>query len=270
MKKFIITNLLLALIVSAALAQTKVKGRIVNERGKGVEYVTIGLENDSIGVISDSDGKFSITVPQGRKGNLVFMHVSYQTAVVPFSSYGSGEVEVVMKDKVVQLAEVVVGKKNKKITLSGKSWITVGDCVETGDLNSNKHSEIGPSFSNSKDCVLSDIQLGVKKCTFQSCTISFNVYKMDGEKFENILNRPIYLKISPADNGQKKTVSLSEYIRLKAKQKYYVSICIVDVEGSGIAAFPLCAKGAYVRNAIGWIKHVPVCPEIVVKGYEAE
>ena len=45
---------------------------------------------------------------------------------------------------------------------------------------------------------------------------------------------------------------------------------IVDVEGSGIAAFPLCAKGAYVRNAIGWIKHVPVCPEIVVKGYEAE
>ena len=109
MKKIIITNLLFALIVSAALAQTKVKGRIVNERGKGVEYVTIGLENDSIGVVSDSDGKFSITVPQGRKGNLVFMHVSYQTAVVPFSSYGSGEVEVVMKDKVVQLAEVVVG-----------------------------------------------------------------------------------------------------------------------------------------------------------------
>ena len=269
MKKFIITNLLLALIVSAALAQTKVKGRIVNERGKGVEYVTIGLENDSIGVISDSDGNFSITVPQGKKGNLVFMHVSHQTAVVPFSSYGSGEVEVVMKDKVVQLAEVVVGKKNKKITLSGKSWVSIGDCVEKGNFNSR--TEIGPSFSNGKDCVLSDIQLAVKKCSFQSCTLSFNVYKMDDKKFENILSRPIYLKISPADNGQKKIVSLSEYIRLKAKQKYYVSLSIVDAEGSGGVVFPLSAKGAYVRNAVmGWIKHVPVCPEIVVKGYEAE
>lgn len=48
-KKTIITALL-ALAAMAGQAQTKVIGHVVNERGDGVEYVSIGIEEDSVGI----------------------------------------------------------------------------------------------------------------------------------------------------------------------------------------------------------------------------
>ena len=57
-KKTIIT-ILLALVAMTGQAQTKVKGHVVNERGETVEYVSIGIEEDSVGVISDAQGHFA-------------------------------------------------------------------------------------------------------------------------------------------------------------------------------------------------------------------
>ena len=56
MKKTIIFAMLIAIMIVASpvSAQTIVKGNVVNERGEGIEYVSIGFENDSVGVISDA------------------------------------------------------------------------------------------------------------------------------------------------------------------------------------------------------------------------
>ena len=122
-KKTIITALL-ALVAMAGQVQVKVTGHVVNERGETVEYVSIGIEEDSVGVISDAQGHFTLTIPAGRKEELTFTHVSYQTATIPYTTYADGhELTVTLKDKVVKLAEVVVGKKSKPHTLSGKSWV---------------------------------------------------------------------------------------------------------------------------------------------------
>ena len=67
MNKRTIITALLALIAMAGLAQTKVTGHVVNERGERVEYVSIGIEEDSVGVISDAQGHFTLTIPAGRK-----------------------------------------------------------------------------------------------------------------------------------------------------------------------------------------------------------
>ena len=53
MNKQTIITILFALAAMAGQAQTKVKGHVVNERGETVEYVSIGIEEDSVGVISD-------------------------------------------------------------------------------------------------------------------------------------------------------------------------------------------------------------------------
>ena len=53
---------------------------------------------------------------------MVFTHVSFQKAVVPYETYANGQqLTVTMKDKVVELAEVVVGKKNKPQKIAGKA-----------------------------------------------------------------------------------------------------------------------------------------------------
>ena len=148
-KKTIITTLL-ALVALVGQAQTTVKGHVINEQGENIEYVSIGIEEDSVGVISDAQGNFTLTMPAGRRDDLTLTHVSYQTATIPYTTYADGhELTVTLKDKVIELAEVVVGKKNKSHTLSGKSWIRTSTAGFRGNCKGD--IEWGPIFKNRKD-----------------------------------------------------------------------------------------------------------------------
>lgn len=92
MKQLRFAFILLAVIVSVrGFAQTTVKGHIINERGDSVEYVSIGIEEDSVGVISDAQGQFTLTIPAGRKDELTFTHVSYQTTFTFMAAMSLGE-----------------------------------------------------------------------------------------------------------------------------------------------------------------------------------
>ena len=100
---------------TVCFAQITVKGNVVNERGESIEYVSIGFEEDSVGVISDAKGRFTLKIPAGRKKDLSFSHVSYLTTEIPYQEYAKGnELTVVLKDRVVELTEVVIGKKTSR------------------------------------------------------------------------------------------------------------------------------------------------------------
>ena len=256
------------LISSSAIAQTTIKGHVVDERGKSVEYVSIGFEGDSIGVISDARGYFEITIPANRKDSLSFTHVSYLPAVVPYHIYSKeSELTVTMFNKVIDLNEVVVSKKNRPRTLSGKSWINVGVVAFIGE--SNEYSEWGPVFKNSKDYLLSDIMLSLKECTYEQCTLSFNIYEIHGDQFVNILNKPIYQIVSPADNDKQLYVSPLEEIILKGKQQYCICVSPVNIKGNGAIYFSATFRSSFARNSVkGKRRKMPICPAIVVKGCE--
>ncbi len=274
MKRYSIFSILFVVITWTATisAQTVVKGHVVNERGEGVEYVNIGIEEDSIGVISDAQGNFILTIPKGRKEKLSFSHVSYQTTIIPYQNYANGnELTITLLDKVVQLTEVVViGKKNKPHTLSGKSWIRMGGTV--GFVGSHKGDmEWGPIFSSRKDYLLTDIMLTISTCKYEECMLSFNCYEIRGKKLVNVLNKPIYQRVTPADNGKQLFVNPAESIVLKGKKKYCITVCVVDMKGNGGLYFPINIKSSYARNKVkGKLKKIPACPMIVVKGYEVE
>ena len=269
MKKLFITALFV-FVVMAGLAQTKVTGHVVNERGEGVEYVSIGIEEDSVGVISDAQGHFTLTIPAGRKDELTFTHVSYQTATIPYATYADGhELTVTLKDKVIELAEVVVGKKSKPRTLSGKSWMRTGTAGFAGSQKGDV--EWGPIFENRKDYLLTDIIVPIAACKYEECLLSFNCYEVRDKKLVNVLNKPIYKRVTPADNGKQIYVSPAESVVLKGKKKYCVTVCLVDMKGDGALYFPANLKSSYVRNKVkGKMKKLPACPMMIVKGYEVE
>ena len=272
--------LIVILAIAASMrgyAQTKVTGHVTNERGERIEYVSIGIEEDdgggqssSVGVISDAQGNFTITIPAGRKEDLTFTHVSYQTATIPYSTYANGqELTITLKDKVVELAEVVIGKKNKPRTLSGKSWIRTSTAGFEGDCKGNV--EWGPIFTNKKDYLLTDIIVDIKKCEYEECLLSFNCYEIRNNKPVNILNKPIYKRVTPADNGKQLIVSPIESVVLKGQKKYWVNICVVDIKGKGRLIFPANFKSSYARNKLkGKIRKIPGCPMTIVKGFEVE
>ena len=279
MKKALAFAILIAIIALASpiSAQTIVKGCIVNERGETVEYVSIGFEegdgenqSPSVGTISDAKGNFELEIPNNRKNDLVFTHVSFQKAVVPFETYANGQqLTVTMKDKVVELAEVVVGKKNKSHTLSGKSWIRTSTAGFEGDCKGD--IEWGPIFKNRKDYLLTDIMVTIVKCEYEECTLSFNCYEVRDKKFVNVLNKPIYKRVTPADNGKQLSVGPAEPVVLRGKNKYCVTISVVDIKGKGRLSLPANFKSSYARHKVrGKMKKIPGCPMIIVKGYEVE
>jgi len=255
MKRLRLVLVILAVVASAkGFAQTTIRGHVINERGESIEYVSIGIEEDSVGVISDAQGHFTLTIPAGRRDELAFTHVSYQTATIPYTTYADGrELTVTLKNKVIELAEVVVGKKNKPHTLSGKSWIR----TSTAGFRGN--------------CKLTDIMVSIDKCEYEECLLSFNCYEVRDKKFVNVLNKPIYQRVTPADNGKQLSVSPAESVVLKDKKKYCVTISVVDIKGKGRLVFPANFKSSYARHKVkGKMRKIPGCPMIVVKGYEVE
>lgn len=268
MNKCTIITTLFSLFVLTVQGQTKVTGHVVNERGEPVEYVRIGIEEDSIGIISDAQGYFTLTIPAGRKDELTLSHVSYQTATIPYTTYTDGhELTVTLKDKVYELVEVVIGKKSKPHTLSGKSWIRTSTAGFEGDCKGD--IEWGPIFKNRKDYLLTDIMVPINKCEYRECLLSFNCYEVRDKKFINVLNKPIYQRVTPADNGKQITISPAESIVLKGKKKYCVTISVVDIKGKGRLSFPANFKSSYARHKVkGKMRKIPGCPIIIVKGYE--
>ena len=68
------------LVHGLVFAQDKiVAGRVVNERGDGIEYVSIGIPKDTVYTVSDTQGYFRLLIPDGKTEDVVFKHVSYET-----------------------------------------------------------------------------------------------------------------------------------------------------------------------------------------------
>ena len=272
MKKALAFAILIAIIALASpiSAQTIVKGCIVSERGETVEYVSIGFEEDSVGTISDANGNFTIEIPANRKNDLVFTHVSFQNAVVPFGTYSNGQqLTVTMRDKVIELSEVVVGKKNKPQKIAGKA--ISGPVASFRGKGKVDGTEWGPVFKSKKDYVISDILLTIKGTSYQWCVLSFNIYEIQGSKYENILNKPIYYRLEKSNDKQRLDVQPEETIVLKGKKKYYISVAVIDSDRYGILDMQSHFKTSYARNITkGKKRKLPIGPAIQVKGYEIE
>ena len=268
-RKTIITTMF-ALVAMAGQAQITIKGSIINERGEKIEYVSIGLEEDSIGTISDANGNFTIEIPANHKNDLVFTHVSFQNTLVPYETYAKGQqLKVTMKDKVVELAEVVVGKKNKPRKIAGKT--ISGPMASFRGKGKVDGTEWGPVFKSKKDYVISDILLNIKGTTYQWCVLSFNIYEIQGDKFVNILNKPLYQRIEKSDGKHQIDIRPEETIVLKKKKKYFISVMVVDSDRYGILDMQSQIRTCYYRViTTGKKRKWPIGPAIQVKGYEIE
>jgi len=272
MKRTLVFAMLIVIITVAlpVSAQTSVKGHVVNERGETVEYVSIGFEEDSVGTISDANGNFELEIPANRKNDLVFTHVSFQKAIVPYETYANGQqLTITMKDKVVDLAEVVVGKKNKPQKIAGKA--ISGPVASFRGKGKVDGIEWGPVFKSKKDYVISDILLTIKGISYQWCVLSFNIYEIQGGIFVNILNKPIYHRIEKSNSKQRLDIQPEEAIVLRGKRKYYISVMVVDSDRYGILDMQSHFKTSYARNITkGKKRKLPIGPAIQVKGYEIE
>lgn len=112
MKKILFISALLTLSVSASWAQKGfVRGKVTDgETGEGLYGASIIKQGTGIGVISDFDGNYSLSLNPGTH-TIVLTFVSYQTQTIENVEVKANEVttlDFVMRSDVAQLGEVVV------------------------------------------------------------------------------------------------------------------------------------------------------------------
>ena len=126
MKKYLFC-LLCSLLALPAMAQVKVTGTVVDENSEPVSFATVKIKNAQSGTTTDINGKFSLTVPDGRN-TLQVSYVGYETYEVTVS--GQRDLEIKLSPASDMLKEVVVVAfgTQKKINATG-AVKTIGDEV---------------------------------------------------------------------------------------------------------------------------------------------
>ena len=114
MKKTTLYLLFFFMLSSYVVAQQRtITGNVVDDTNLPLTGVTVQLKNTAIGVITDFDGNYSITIPKD-KNTLVFSYLGYTTKEIEVGT--NNVVNVALVSKIEKLKDVVVigyGEVNK-------------------------------------------------------------------------------------------------------------------------------------------------------------
>lgn len=184
MKNLICIGMLIVMSAMNAFGQ-KISGRVVDEAGDGISYVSVGIMNSPVGVVADSRGYFILTLPDSIDDaeELSFSHVSYGLLSIGISEIksivSSGknlEIVLISKDYVIEEVMVFGGKmKKSKFTRTGVR-VPRGVGVPKGI-----GSEIGSVIDVAGGVVLSNIDFRVLRNTCGRVRMRINVYRIDSD-----------------------------------------------------------------------------------------
>lgn len=246
----------------SAQPKIHVKGRVVNESGKEIEYVSLGVLNDSVGTVTDRHGRFSLDIPQWKHADITLTHIAYKTSIVPYSQYCSRHDSLIihMKEDDHALTEFqVTGKK-------GENWHEAGTGIKVprglmGFAGArNKGKEWGMVVKTHKrTCAIKQVSVPVMTCGYAKCILRMNVYDITEKgTFSNILQKSVYLDIHKTGKKFTEVIKPEENIILEPQKKYYVSLEFIDSDGDGYLYFPVYMKKSFIRNqSLGKFKSIP-------------
>lgn len=121
MRKIILLAILCISLLSSAIAQIQVSGRVVSDSdGQGMPGVTVAEKGTTNGTITGTDGKYSMKLASG-KSTLVFSFIGMKT--IEEAVNNRSVVDVKLKSEEIGLEEVVVtalgrSKESKKLGFS--------------------------------------------------------------------------------------------------------------------------------------------------------
>ena len=112
------------------MAQTKVKGKVLEESGMGAIGANVVAQGTKVGTVTDFDGNFELTVPAGVK-NLVISYMGYKTVTTPVKA----TINVTLESDTEQLEEVVVTgmvKQDKRLFTGAATKLEADETMLSG------------------------------------------------------------------------------------------------------------------------------------------
>ena len=99
------------IIIREKLAQSvdepmTIKGKVSDVRGSTMPGVTVLVKGTTIGTSTNVDGRFELSLPRQDKVDLVFSFIGMESQELAYT--GQEELEVVMREEITEIEEVVV------------------------------------------------------------------------------------------------------------------------------------------------------------------
>ena len=130
MKRLCMMLMGLFLLVGGVIAQTAVKGTVVSqEDGEPIIGASVVIQGSKTGVVTDIDGRFSITVPSGKK--IVVSYIGMETQTLT----PKNGMRIVLAPDATSLEEVVVTgmqKVDKRMFTGSTSKVNAADAKIDG------------------------------------------------------------------------------------------------------------------------------------------
>ncbi|WP_310589356.1 TonB-dependent receptor [Dyadobacter sp. CY327] len=120
----------------AMLADRSIKGKVADDKGLGLPGVSVILKGSSTGTVTDSEGSYSLNIPETGENVLVFSFVGYVPKEVTVGNQSAVDVELLVDTKALE--EVVVvgyGTQRKRDITSAVSVISMEDIGEVPKSN---------------------------------------------------------------------------------------------------------------------------------------
>lgn len=115
---------------------TTIQGTVKDKEGTPLPGVSVSIKGTSLGVATDTEGKFKLDVPGVKEVVLIFSFVGMEKQEVKYS--GQKNLNVVLKEDATEMEEVVVqGIFQKKLSSYTGSVVTatIEDIKKVGSLN---------------------------------------------------------------------------------------------------------------------------------------
>ncbi len=184
-----------SLYITICFGQTYA-GKISDKHSKDeIEFVEIGILNHNQGTISDIDGKYAIDLINCDAGDTIrFSHVGYKHLDLKVSDFiNKVDKDITLQPKDDYIETIIVDHKKFKEKTLGNNF--QGNKYQGGFIQNIKGFECGVLLNIGKRAILNKLIINITDCAYQSIYYRVNVYKETSKnQFENILDKPIYLK----------------------------------------------------------------------------
>lgn len=209
-------------------AQEKIiSGTVSDSLGNPLKWVNIGIKDKNIGIVSNSDGKYELKIPEHfNKDSLTFSYVGYKVVNIPIKDVvKQKEYNQILYELPIHLNTVsVYSKKWKQKTLGTKGYTPMIWAAITSYDRNDVYEQANLIKVNKPTRLLSaNVRVGGDKNSTDSITFRLNLYKVKDEFPAERLIEQSFVKKFPLSET---TFSFD----LKAENIYIDEDCVVSFE----------------------------------------
>lgn len=243
-------------------------GHILNKKTNiPVEYANIGVLKKNIGTVADNHGKYTLFIdPQYDNDTLMVSCIGFKSQLFKIADFKKlDDHNIYLEEKVSEVPPVVVRPRIFKQKILG---VTTKSKLASAGFEDNKLGyECGVLMKSAKSAILEKVNINFSYCAYDTILYRLNIYrKTDQKEFENILQEPIFLKLSKDKTRETVSIDMKPY-DLIIQGDFLVTLEHIRDLGTGRLFFccGLSGRTYYRKTSQGTWESIPIGISISVQ-----